>query len=462
MIRQLQNLAMAVGLLSLLMTAPAALAATYYVAPDGDDSASGQRSAPWATPGPASRRLAPGDTLVILGGRYRLNQYPDHILTPPSGNAEAWTAIRGEAGNRPVLAGADNLAMAIDLSGSQYVRLENLEIASDDSALFRDGIVVIGAPAAYLAFKNLYIHHLDEFGLNLQDVDDLLLEDSRIEYCGFGAAGGPAGEVGGWRNVIIRRTHLSYSGHYYQGTNGENRPYDRPDGLGTEESDGPILIEDSVAAHNRGDGLDSKSHNTTIRRSLVANNSCDGVKLWGGDSRVESSLIYGRGDGDPQVTPWSAIVISGREGDRFELVNLSVDDALGGNYLMHVNYDQPEVGLTILLRNNVFRATGKSSSLWLAPAVSLSADHNLFFLPGSENVLEHGRTIYGPAGLGDLGPGNIYGDPFFVRPAWGEDGDYHLQEGSPALGAGVPEGAPANDLEGRAYGYPPSLGAYEQ
>ncbi len=438
----------------------AAWAATYYVAPGGDDAAAGSLAAPWATPGVASRRLAPGDTLVILGGRYRLDQYPDHILAPPSGTAQAWVTIKGQAGDRPVLAGAENLAMAVDLSGAQYVRLENLEITSDQGALFRDGIVVAGQPAAHLVLKNLYLHHLDEFGLNLQDVEDLTVEDSRLEYCGFGAAGGPAGEEGGWRNVTFRRCHLSYSGHYYQGGDGSERPYDRPDGLGCEPSAGPVTIEDCVAQHNRGDGLDSKSSATLIRRCLVANNSCDGVKLWGGGSRVESTLIYGRGDGDPQTTPWSAIVITGQAGDRFELVNLTVDDALGGNYLMHVNYDQPEEGVDLLIRNCIFRAIGPSSALWLAGSTSLQADHNLFYLPATDQVLEHGGDTYTADDLGGLGPGNQYGDPLFVRPAWGADGDYHLQAQSPALAAGSAEGAPALDLAGQAFGSPPSLGAY--
>ena len=437
-----------------------ASAATYYVSPDGDDNAAGTRAAPWATPGVASTRLAPGDTLVILGGRYRLWQYPDHILRPPSGTAEAWITIRGEEGDRPVLAGAENLAMAVDLSGCSYLRLEDLEITSDEGAPFRDGIVVMGRPAAHLVLSGLYLHHLDEFGLDLQDVEDLTVEDCRIEYCGFGAAGGPAGEEGGWRNVTFRRCRLSYSGHYYQGGDGSDRPYDRPDGLGNEPSDGPVTIEDCVAEHNRGDGLDSKSARTTIRRCVVANNSCDGVKLWGGGSRVESTLIYGRGDGDAQVTPWSAIVITGGEGETFELVNLSVDDALGGNYLMHVNYDQPDQGVELLVRNCIFRATGPSSSIWLAGSTRLSADHNLFYFPGSAQVLEQGEHTYTAGEVGELGPGNLYGDPRFQRPAWGEEGDYHLQADSPAVAAGTDEDAPARDLEGRAFARPPSLGAY--
>ena len=444
----------------LLAWALPAQTATYYVSPQGDDSASGSREAPWASPGAASRRLSPGDTLVILGGRYRLSQFDGDILSPPSGTADNWIVIQGQEDDRPVLAGAENLAMALDLSGVQYLRVENLEITSDQGALFRDGIVVAGSPAAHLVLKNLYIHHLDEFGLNLQDVQDLLVEDCRIEYCGFGAAGGPAGESGGWREVTFRRCQLSYSGHYYQGGDGSQRPYDRPDGLGTEPSEGPLVIEDCTAQHNRGDGLDSKTAATTIRRCLVANNSCDGVKLWGDGSRVESTLIYGRGDGDSEITPWSPIVITGQAGASFQLVNLSVDDALGGNYLMHVNYDQPDQGVNLLIRNCIFRGTGSSSALWLAASTSLSADHNLFYLPASENVLEFGDTFYTAGNISSLGTANFYADPRFVEPAWGQDGDYHLQDDSPALGAGTSQDAPESDLEGRAWQDPPSLGAY--
>ena len=298
----------------------------YYVHPSGDDANSGTRSAPWATPGYGSRQLQPGDTLVILGGRYVLSQYDEDIVTPPSGTADNWITIQGEEGNRPILAGADDLAMAIDLSGASYVRIDNLEITHDDQAsgesvYFRDGIVIVEEPASHVILEDIYIHHIDEFGLNLQDVNDLQVINCRIEYCGFGAMGGPARAHGGWQNVRIQDCHLSYGGHYYQGGDGSDRPYDRPDGFGIEESTGPIEIVDTVAEHNYGDGLDSKAANTTIRRCIVANNSCDGVKLWGDNSRVENTLIYGRGDGDDTTTPWAAIVIGTTATDaRFEIV----------------------------------------------------------------------------------------------------------------------------------------------
>ncbi|GAB4408076.1 MAG: hypothetical protein Kow00123_21070 [Anaerolineales bacterium] len=468
--------ALAVLLLAAVLATPAASphvcaqGSTYYVAPAGSDTTGdGSLAHPWATPGYASRQLHPGDTLVILGGRYVLSRYDDDILMPPSGTANAWVTIRGEAGNRPVLAGRDNLYAAAILAGRSYVRLENLEITHDDqasgsAAWFRTAISITGAPSSHIVLKDLYVHHIDEGGLDIQDVDDLQVLDSRFEYCGFGAILGPAGEHGGVRNLVIRGCTLSYSGHYYQGGDGSSRPYDRPDGFGIEPSAGPITIEDTVAAHNYGDGLDSKSANTTIRRCIVANNSCDGVKLWGGGSRVENTLIYGRGDGNPTVTPWAAVVIGTEQaGATFEFVNVTVDDTLGNNYLMHVQYDSPGVPVTLTLRNGIWR--GVDAPIWVAGASTVVADHNLFYFPESPDAaFVHGGTTYTAATIGTLGTGSLYGDPKFAARAWGSDGGYHLQPDSPAVDAGTASGAPSDDLDGnpRPSGPVPDLGAYER
>ena len=53
---------------------------------------------------------------------------------------------------------------------------------------------------------------------------------------------------------------------------------------------------------------------------------------------------------------------------------------------------------------------------------------------------------------------NINADPLFVNPS---QGDFHLQSGSPARGAGITAGAPAVDLDCQPRGSPPSIGAYE-
>jgi len=126
--------------------------------PNGDDSNRGTREQPWASPGYASRQLHPGDTLVILGGRYQLSEYDADILTPPSGTTEAWITIKGEEGNRPILVGRDNLLTAVSMDGVQYVRVENLEITHDDQAngeagWFREGVEILARRPATSSFR---------------------------------------------------------------------------------------------------------------------------------------------------------------------------------------------------------------------------------------------------------------------------------------------------------------------
>lgn len=399
-----------------------------------------------------------------MGGRYFLGVYDQDILKPSSGSREAWVTIKGEEGGRPVLAGGNDLFAAIDISGASYVRIENLEITSDKGAPFRTGITGTGAPVSHVVLRDLYVHHLDEMGIDLADVEDLQVLDCHITHCGFGAVGGPPGPSG-WRDVLISGCELSYSGHYYQGGAGPG-PYDRPDGFGIEPSPGPIEIAYTVAEHNRGDGLDSKAQNTRIHHCVVANNACDGVKLWGDGSGIADTLIYGTGDGEGEASPWAGIVIGqdSAEGARFEIVNVTLhDNPEREAYPIYVQYD--ESTLTHLLLRNTIISNGHGPA-YFGDAVALEADHNLFFRPGEEvQVHANGRDYTASqVEAGELGVGNLSRDPLFRSPAWGATGDYRLRAGSPAIDSGSPLGAPPDDLDGvpRPAGTAWDMGAYER
>ncbi len=441
----------------------AAFDVVYYLSPKGNDNNPGTREQPWKTPGYASKQLAPGNTLVILGGKYVLRQDYDDIITPASGTADGWITIKGEEGNTPVLVGRDNLRAAIDLSGVSYVKVENLEITSDGGKQFREGINAWD-PASHIILKNLHIHHVDEMGIDLKDINDLQIIGCNIHHCGFGAIGGPAGEQGGWRNVVISGCQLSYSGHYYQGGKGSS-PYDRPDGFGIESSKGPVEIVNTVAEHNLGDGLDSKAENTYIHNCIVANNSCDGIKIWGDGSRIENCLIYGTGDGDATPTPWAGLVIDQVEkpNARFEIINTTVhDNPQRQGYPMYVQYDTA-TPITLVMRNCIV-ANGEGL-VYVGDSVRFTAEHNIFYRPGQEIQVYANKRGYTTAQIsaGELGAGNISVDPLFVSPAWGREGDYHLQSGSPAIDAGISQSSPGTDLEGkvrpRGTGY--DIGCYE-
>jgi hypothetical protein len=445
-------------------TFPKGCGDTYYVSPAGDNSNPGSHDLPWANPGYGSRQLAPGDTLVIMGGRYALKTYDDDIIMPSRGTPDAWITIIGEDGNRPLLAGSDDLLAAMDISGCEYLRIGNLEITSDNGAEFREGLICADKQASHVILEDLYIHHLDEFGVDFADIEDLQVLDCEITYCGFGSMGGPEGQSGGWRNVLVQECDLSYSGHYYQGGPGPG-PYDRPDGLGIESSTGPLEINATRAEHNLGDGLDSKIANTYIHHCVVANNACDGVKLWGDGSRLENTLIYGTGDGEGGPSPWAGLVIDQEEtpGARFEILNVTLhDNPEREAYPIYVQYDGA-VPISLLLRNTII--SNGYGPAFFGDTVELEADHNIFYRPGEpEQVHAKGRD-YTAAQLeaGELGEDDLSRDPLFISPAWGMDGDYHLREGSPAIDAGTSMGAPPDDLDGypRPSGRAYDLGAYE-
>lgn len=409
---------------------------TYYVATNGSNSNAGTADKPWATPGYGSRQLHAGDTLIIKGGTYNLTQYDDDIIMPPSGNATNYVVIRGESGNRPILKGGDNLLTAIDLGGKNYVKISNIELTNNGH--FRDGLEIMSAPASHIVLENLYFHHLDEYGMNIADVNDLKIINSIISYCGYGSLGGPAGEQGGWRNVLISGTTMSYSGHYYQGGPGPSA-YDRPDGFGIEASAGPIEIAGSIAEHNYGDGIDSKAGNTNVHDTIIRNNSCDGLKLWGTGSKATNVLIYGRGDGKSGNTPWSDIVLqtdAGATSANFTLDKVTVDDYQGGNYLFYAQYDNPHTPTTVTIKNSIFSSRGSGAPIYMAPDTNYTISNSAFYFPDSDSVLNHGDTSYTSSEVGQFGSGNIYGDPKFIAPAWGTNGNYGLQSGSPAVGMG--------------------------
>ena len=432
----------------------------YYVSPSGNNANSGTSESPWATPGYASRQLKPGDTLIIMPGTYSLSIYDDDIILPSSGTQSAWITIKGQNETPPRLEGSANLICAMDISNSSYIRIQNLEITSASGKVIRDGIAGMEHNINGVLLENLYIHHINEFGINISDVNDIQILNCRLDYCGMGSIGSPVGYLGGWRNAKISGCSLSYSGHFYNG--GEN-PYDRPDGFGIEPSNGPIEISDTIAEHNLGDGLDSKSANTYIHHCIVANNRCDGVKLWQGGSKIENTLIYGTGDGDSTGSPWAGIVIgTDQSGASFQIINVTLhENAERQGYPIYVQYDS-SVPVTVLLRNTIIaNAQGHAH---FGDSVTLIADYNLFYMPSRDDQVYANGRDYSSGELSLLGDGNAYGNPLFISPAWGTDGNYKLQAGSPALNTGTSNGAPTDDLEhtARPQGAGYDKGSFEQ
>lgn len=437
---------------------------TYYVSTEGDNNNSGNRENPWKTPGYASRQLQPGDTLIILGGEYQIDNQEENQIKPASGTTSSWITIKGEAGNRPILKGRDNCPAIIDLSGKSNLRIENLELTNDEGSVVQNAIRVVGGVVQNLIFKELFIHHIDGNGILMADAYGIEIIQSKIEYCGKEAMVGKNFQGDGWNRITIRDSQFSFSGHYPSSKKSNDEH--TFDGLRIGSSVGPIEITNSIFEQNLGNGLYTRAKMNRIIECVVDNNSENGIVMGGQDGIVMNTLIYGVGGKNPKNSISSGMVIDEIAGEdaKFKIVNVTIDTPPENQgFPLKVGVSQkPEIG-EVLFKNNIIVCGTQPVNI--GKNISLKASNNLIYRPNGKTVLKFGEKEYSGEELKDaqLIENFIAEDPLFVAPSRGKNGGYHIQENSPARDAGVSTDAPSVDLDGRlrpqGKGY--DLGAYE-
>jgi len=462
-------------------------ATIYYVSKSGSNSNTGlSPTDAFAHPGYATKQMKSADTLVIQSGEYILETYWDDMLTPPSGKANASTAIYGYGITRPVLrckgtAGL-GLSAAIDLAGGSNIYIDYLEITSEIdepySGGLRDGVQSlpedVDAADSNIVLSRLIIHHIEETGINLTgNIKNLRILDSEIFNTGGTLIGSRPKTTGkGWTNVIINNCKLKNAGRFYQGQDQISQG-DRPDGIGIEESEGPIEIGYTTCEFNLGDGFDSKAQGTFFHNCISANNFGDGFKVWGKGSKLENCLIYGVGGGNPESTPWVSLIINCNQANGIiYLTNITVHDGSPrGHYICTFNYDE-QTSIQVIMRNCIFQGE-TCKRLYSNPNVFLMAQNNIFYILGEDVMLQANGSDYTMETINNFGNICFSADAQFIKPSWGEVGNYHLLKTSPAIDTGVGgSGIPSIDLDGRTrplqgkydigcYEYDPSVDVLE-
>ena len=127
---------------------------SFYVSPDGDDSASGTKDSPWKTVAAASKRLKPGDTLHVLPGIYHEMLDNGDIPSGVEGHPITFLA----EGDGVVFDGKNGLQEAFRGRGFQHVSFIGLEIRN-----YSRGVTRLSA-ADHIIFRNCFIHHNGNHG----------------------------------------------------------------------------------------------------------------------------------------------------------------------------------------------------------------------------------------------------------------------------------------------------------
>ena len=480
----------------------------------------------YALPPGGTPRIAGGDTLIIGAGSYMLGyaapgadtceaDYPwDCVMPPiPSGPDAAHRtrilgvgAVAGHAalsdgdqiGWTPGVAGqvelwgTERASYLIDLTDASNVEIAGLELT--DHA----GCVEFHTGGLACKRDTYPFGPWADTGIYAEDSANVYLHDLNIH--GFASAGVHAGRLTDWtvENVrIAGNGWVGWDGDLWEGRdanagtltfrrwtvewNGcvETWPGGQPtgcwaqsaggygDGVGTGETGGHWVIENSAFRHNTSDGLDLLYARVPgslieIRRTIAEGNAGNQIKTTG-PAVIENSIIVGNcgyfegqaftHNVDPCRAYGNAIDLTLRPGDLATLTNNTLTSE--GDCLIVAGCDGTCTGAeSVRLRNNLFQG---HPDLFGGDQTCLAYQEDI---PGDPfdfdySVIADVKEDACPGGHATCGV-----SPRLANPAI-DAFDAHLLAGSPAIDAGTTTGAPAVDFDGRPRDARPDIGAYE-
>jgi hypothetical protein len=445
---------------------PTGLYATdYYVSVEGNNNNDGRISTPWRNINYAASRAQAGDVVYINSGTYF-----EQVKIANSGRPGAYIRFIGIGPTRPVISGA---GLCLDYAiNNQY-----------------DRAIISATQKSYLIIENLEVQYSQYIGIGIigdlnntgSTVTDIIIRKCRtfktlgsgIFAIGYGTnySGLTKLEIA---NCDIEESHY-LSGNFYEealsvvGQASEifihdNHVFNIGPGFARG---GPIGIDMKVGVKNAyiygnlvenvsngtgiySDGFSAVNENINIYNNIIRNCKDYGISFGAeeGGKTVNSSaynnLIYG--------CDYGGIIVAGQGTnliDNTKIYNNTVYKNRTGSITI-----TGKTGLVTVV-NNIFANNGFSNGVFVETANKSNTiiDYNLIW----QNV---GRTFNDPP-LEELnGTSPILSDPMF---AWADNGNFRLKPGSPAIDAGNPALAAANDLDGntRPLGGRYDVGAYE-
>ncbi|MBZ0298406.1 MAG: hypothetical protein K8J31_01640 [Anaerolineae bacterium] len=499
----------------------------YYVRPDGGSAgqctglvdapysgAGSEQPCAWnhpfqALPPGETPRIMGGDTLLIAAGEYAMGygapgaegcdeggSFDCHMPPIPSGPApDRPTRILGSGWDSacaapPVLWGTGRPWFIVNMTDSSHVELDCLEITDHSTcvenhtgglACERDQLPygdwasygLQAEDSTHVHLKNLNIHGLAAGGVHAGRLTDWTVENVRI--AGNGSVGWD-GDL--WDDLGDANTGSLVFRHWVVEWNGcgETYPEGEPvgcwgqeaggygDGVGTGETGGDWLIEDSAFLHNTSDGLDLLYHtlggSVTLNRVRAEGNAGNQIKI-AGQSTLTNAVLVGNCaffEGQP-FTYWvdhcralgSALLIAYTGGEQISIVNSTVygqgDGLIGAGPREGFPCNGSE---SLQMRNSIvvgdqdyFDSSDVTFYFYQEGCGSLKLDSDY-------NIMFHVKNI--ECGVdGDFttsGSHDLCADPLLVGPLEGSAYPMTVRADSPAVNSGDPASCPPDDYLG--------------
>jgi hypothetical protein len=508
-------------------TLPGSFGVVYYVRPDGGsrEQCTGLVDAPYsgggadqpcawdhpfrALPPGGAPRMAGGDTLIVAAGEYRMGfgapgadncdeggSFDCHMPPIPGGpDADHPTRILGAGwdsgcGSPPQLWGSGRPWFIVNLTDASNVEMACFDITdhsscveshSGDLACERDNppygdwaaYGLVAEDSANVLLRNLNIHGLAAGGVHAGRLTDWTVENVRIAGNGSVGWDGDLWDDNGDSNsgtLIFRRWIVEWNGC------GETYPGGDPvgcwgqeaggygDGVGTGETGGDWIIEDSAFLHNTSDGLDLLYHtlggSITLNRVRAEGNAGNQIKVTGQTAMTNSVLVGNCAFFENQpFTYWvdhcralgNTLVIVFTGGEQTSIVNSTLygqgDGLVTGGPREGFQCSGAE---TITARNSIFVGDADYFDLsditflfYQEGCATLKLDSDYNIVHNAKNV-ECGVTgDYTASGAHDL-----CGDPSLAGPLSGVEYGMRPGPGSPAIDAGDNSLCPPVDIMG--------------
>jgi uncharacterized protein (TIGR03382 family) len=404
----------ACALATLAIAAPAA-AATWHVAPTGDDAASGTASSPFRTIQRAADQVAAGDTVVIHAGTYA------GFRVTARGTETAPIRFVGEGAAR-VVGSAPGDRDAVILAGAAWVTVEGLAV----TGATRAGIAALDCH--HITVRRNRVDANGRWGVFSSFCDDFVVEDNELSRS--------VSEHGVYASnsadrPVIRRNLIWGNGMCGVHLNGDIH-------FGGDGVISGAIVEANVIVDNgarggsgiNGDGVTG----AVIRNNVLDRNHASGISLY----RIDG--------GAPSTGNLIANNTVRMASDARGAIN--IQDRSTGNTIVN----------NILLNPSPGRGAIELCGTCIAGTLS---DHNAvvgrFRVDGQVLDLAGFRARTGTDAKSFVASdGQLFVDP--------KTGDLRLAEGSVALDRGQLQGAPPTAIDGvpRPQGAGIDVGAYER